>query len=36
MLTGRTIKWDPDKMEILGDPEAAKMLTYKMRAPYQL
>jgi predicted dehydrogenase len=36
MLTGRTIKWDPDKMEILGDPDAAKMLTYKMRAPYQL
>ena len=36
MLTGRTIKWDPDKMEIIGDPEAAKMLTYKMRAPYQL
>jgi predicted dehydrogenase len=36
MLTGRTIKWDPDKMEILGDPEAAKMLSYKMRAPYQL
>ena len=36
MLTGRTIKWDPIKMEILGDAGAAQMLTYKMRAPYQL
>ena len=36
MLTGRTIKWDPDKMEILGDPSAAKMLSYEMRSPYRL
>jgi predicted dehydrogenase len=36
MLTGRTIKWDPDKMEILGDPGASAMLSYKMRSPYQL
>jgi predicted dehydrogenase len=36
MLTGRKIKWDPVKMQILGDDEAAKLLRRDMRAPYQL
>jgi predicted dehydrogenase len=36
MLTGRTIKWDPDKMVILGDAAASRMLSYEMRSPYRL
>ena len=36
MLTGRKIQWDPVKMEIVGDDEAAKLLGREMRAPYQL
>ena len=36
MLTGRKIRWDPEKMEIIGDPEAAKLLGRDMRAPYRL
>jgi len=36
MLTGRTIRWDPDRMEILGDADAARLLYYDMRSPYRL
>jgi predicted dehydrogenase len=36
MLTGRKIQWDPQKMDIIGDPEASKMLGRIMRAPFQL
>jgi len=36
MLTGRKIQWDPVKMEIIGDDEAARLLRRDMRAPYQL
>jgi hypothetical protein len=36
MLTGRKIQWDQDKMEIVGDDEAAKLLGRQMRAPYRL
>lgn len=36
MLTGRKIKWDPAKEFILGDDDAAKLLTRPYRAPYVL
>ena len=32
----RPLKWDPDKEEILGDPEAARWLDRPMRAPWTL
>jgi len=34
--TGRSLKWDPVKEEILGDPEAARWLDRPMRAPWRL
>jgi len=34
--TGRKITWDPHKEEIVGDPEASKMLSRPMRAPWTL
>ncbi|MGQ9503378.1 MAG: Gfo/Idh/MocA family protein [Thermogutta sp.] len=34
--TGRKITWDPIKEEIVGDPEASKMLSRPMRAPWTL
>jgi predicted dehydrogenase len=34
--TGRPLKWDPVKEEILGDPEAARWLDRPMRAPWRL
>jgi predicted dehydrogenase len=36
IITGRKITWDAAKMEIVGDPEASKMLGPKMREPWQL
>ncbi len=33
---GRKIQWDPAKEQIMGDPEAARMLTRAMRDPWQL
>ena len=36
MLTGRTIRWDPEKEEILGDPGAAELLGRSYREPWQL
>jgi hypothetical protein len=36
MLTGRKIRWDPGKMEIVGDTEASKLLGREMRSPYRL
>jgi len=36
MLTGRKIRWDPVKEEILGDEEASRLLSRRMRSPYQL
>jgi predicted dehydrogenase len=34
--TGRKITWDPIKEEIIGDPEASRMLTRAVRAPWVL
>jgi len=34
--TGRRIKWDPDKEQIIGDEEAARLLSRPMRSPYHL
>jgi predicted dehydrogenase len=34
LRVGRRIRWDADKEEILGDPEAAKMLVREYRAPW--
>jgi len=36
MLTGRKIKWNPDKEEIIGDAEASRLLSRPMRAPWHL
>lgn len=36
MLTGRKVKWDVKKEEILSDPAAAALLTRPYRAPYKL
>ena len=36
MLTGRKIRWDVRSEKILGDPEAAKLLTREYRAPWRL
>jgi len=34
--TGRKIKWDPAKEQILGDAEAARMLSRPMRGPWEV
>ena len=36
MLTGRKIKWDPEKEEIKGDPEASALLGRSYREPWIL
>jgi hypothetical protein len=36
MLTGRKIKWDAEKEEIIGDAHASKLLTREYRAPWKL
>ena len=36
MLLKRKIRWDPEKEEIVGDAEAAKMLSRPLRAPWTL
>ena len=36
MLVGRKIKWDAEKEQILGDPEAAKLLSRPYRPPWKL
>jgi predicted dehydrogenase len=35
-VTGRKLKWDAAKQEIIGDPEASKLMSRKLRAPWQL
>ena len=34
--TGRTIKWDPAKEQVIGDAEMTKLLSYNYRAPWKL
>jgi hypothetical protein len=34
--TGRKVIWDPMKGEVVGDPEATKLYTREMRAPYNI
>ncbi len=36
MLTGRKIKWDPVKEEIIGDADTSKLLSRDMRWPWRL
>jgi predicted dehydrogenase len=36
MLTNRKIRWNPDKEQIIGDPEASKLLTRPFRKPWHL
>jgi predicted dehydrogenase len=36
MLDGKKIKWDPEKEEIVGDPDAAKLLGREYRGPWKL
>lgn len=33
---GRPLKWDPQREEIIGDPDASKLLSRPMRAPWRL
>jgi len=35
-LDGRKLKWDPQKGEVIGDPQANRMLTRPMRSPWSL
>jgi len=34
--TGRTVQWDPEKEEIVGDDEAAKMLKRPFRDKWKV
>jgi predicted dehydrogenase len=36
MTTGQTIKWDPEKEEIIGNPRAARLLSRPYRKPWSL
>jgi predicted dehydrogenase len=36
MITGRKIKWDPEKEEIIGDEEASKLMGREYRGPWKL
>jgi hypothetical protein len=36
MLTGRKIRWSVEQEEIIGDPEASRLLTREYRAPWKL
>ena len=33
---GRPLKWDPDKEQVIGDPEASRWLDRPMRAPWTI
>jgi hypothetical protein len=35
-LGGRKLRWNPEKEEIIGDPEAARWLDRPMRAPWKI
>jgi predicted dehydrogenase len=34
MRVGRQLRWDPNREEMIGDPDAAKLLVPRMRAPW--
>jgi len=34
MKVGRTVRWDPARREVVGDPEASRLLTKEYRAPW--
>jgi hypothetical protein len=36
MTTGQTIKWDPDKEEIIGNSDASRLLSRPYRQPWKL
>lgn len=36
LALGRKLRWDPEKWEVVGDPEATAMLTPQYRAPWKL
>ncbi|MHC4326512.1 MAG: Gfo/Idh/MocA family protein [Planctomycetota bacterium] len=36
MLTGRKLKWNPDRESFVSDPEANRMLSRSMRSPWRL
>ncbi|HOO99453.1 MAG TPA: Gfo/Idh/MocA family oxidoreductase [Bacteroidales bacterium] len=36
MTTGETIRWDPDKEEIIGNPRAERLLSRPYRKPWEL
>ncbi|MGQ9590816.1 MAG: Gfo/Idh/MocA family protein [Planctomycetota bacterium] len=36
ILTGRKIRWDPRREEIAGDPDASRLITRALRAPWHL
>jgi hypothetical protein len=36
MLTGRKLRWDPVREEIIGDADASKLLSRDMRSPWRL
>ncbi len=36
MLLGRPLKWNPEKEDFVGDPQASKMLSRKQRKPYNI
>jgi hypothetical protein len=36
MVTGRKLQWDVTGEQIIGDPEAGKLLGREYRAPWQL
>jgi len=36
MRLGRKVRWDPDRERFVADPEADRMLSRAMRAPWHL
>jgi len=36
MTTGQTIKWDPEKEEIIGNPRASRLMSRPYRQPWTL
>jgi hypothetical protein len=36
LILGRLVRWDPAGMEIIGDPEASRLLSGSLRSPWRL